>query len=170
MVSILYRTHRGLSASAKVWSLYAFDALARAARHQVNKNHVVADVNAEQGNCATFLLKIQGVLDGLFRDLVISGIKVSTVVVWLTFRTSIYTCPVRAMFTGRPCQEYHERGVGSTLVELLTTYSGHRATSRVGLGISRTTIATVSSQDYDRNRAHAGSITATRLQYVVTDL
>ncbi|TFK91455.1 hypothetical protein K466DRAFT_320457 [Polyporus arcularius HHB13444] len=75
MVSILYRTHKGLSASAKVWSLYAFDALARAARHQVNKNHVVADVNAEQGNCATFLLKIQGVLDGLFRDLVISGIK-----------------------------------------------------------------------------------------------
>ncbi|KAI0697827.1 hypothetical protein C8T65DRAFT_582335 [Cerioporus squamosus] len=78
LVSILYRTHKGLSSSAKVWSLYAFDALARAARHQVNKNHVVADVNAEQGNCATFLLKIQGVLDGLFRDLVISGNKVST--------------------------------------------------------------------------------------------
>ncbi|RPD59039.1 hypothetical protein L226DRAFT_536395 [Lentinus tigrinus ALCF2SS1-7] len=75
LVSILYRTHKGLSSSAKVWSLYAFDALARAARHQVNKNHIVADVNAEEGNCATFLLKIQGVLDGLFRDLISSGLK-----------------------------------------------------------------------------------------------
>ena len=83
LVSILYRTHKGLSSSAKVWSLYAFDALARAARHQVNKNHIVAGVNAEQGNCATFLVKIQGVLDGLFRDLISSGnpeLKVSAAV------------------------------------------------------------------------------------------
>ena len=83
LVSILYRTHKGLSSSAKVWSLYAFDALARAARHQVNKNHIVAGVNAEQGNFATFLVKIQGVLDGLFRDLISSGnpeLKVSAAV------------------------------------------------------------------------------------------
>ena len=81
MVSVMYRTHKGLSSNSKVCSLYAFDALARAARHQVNKHNMVADVNSEKGNCATFLLKIQGVLDGLFEDLIASGnaeLKVST--------------------------------------------------------------------------------------------
>ena len=71
LVSILYRTHNGLSSSAKISSLYAFDALARAARSQVNRKHLVA--SHEKGNCATFLLKIEGVLDGLFRDLASSG-------------------------------------------------------------------------------------------------
>ncbi len=81
IVSILYRTHKGLSSNAKIWSLYAFDALARAARSQVNKYRLVADVNSEKGNCATFLLKIEGILDGLFQDLASSGspeLKVST--------------------------------------------------------------------------------------------
>ena len=81
MVSVMYRTHKRLASNAKVCSLYAFDALARAARHQVNKHNMVADVNSEKGNCATFLLKIQGVLDGLFEDLIASGnaeLKVST--------------------------------------------------------------------------------------------
>ena len=71
MVSILYRTHKGLSTSGKTWSLYAFDALARAARHQVNKNHINGD--SMHGNSATFLRKIEGVLDGLFQDMVATG-------------------------------------------------------------------------------------------------
>ena len=50
-------------------SLYAFDALARAARSSVTKRGVTGDVNSEKGNAATFLLKIEGVLDGLFRDM-----------------------------------------------------------------------------------------------------
>ncbi|KAI0831807.1 hypothetical protein BC628DRAFT_1415313 [Trametes gibbosa] len=73
MVSILYRTHRGLSTGAKVASLYAFDALARAARNQVAKNHITGDLASGKGNCATFLLRIEGILDGLYRDLVLSG-------------------------------------------------------------------------------------------------
>lgn len=73
LVSILYRTHKSLSTSAKVPSLYAFDALARAARSQVNKHNLTADTSSERGNCATFLLKVEGVLDGLFQDMVSSG-------------------------------------------------------------------------------------------------
>ncbi|KAI8996427.1 hypothetical protein BD414DRAFT_520330 [Trametes punicea] len=73
MVSILYRTHKSLSPSAKVWSLYAFDALARAARNRVNKNHITGNLTSEKGNCATFLLRIEGILDGLFQDLILSG-------------------------------------------------------------------------------------------------
>ncbi|KAJ3933136.1 MAG: hypothetical protein NXY57DRAFT_1000000 [Lentinula lateritia] len=73
LVSILYRTHKSLSATAKVSSLYIFDALARAAKHQVNKQNLSGDINAPEGNCATFLLKLQGILDGLFKDMVLSG-------------------------------------------------------------------------------------------------
>ncbi|KAJ3857596.1 hypothetical protein EV368DRAFT_70928 [Lentinula lateritia] len=73
LVSILYRTHKSLSATAKVSSLYIFDALARAAKHQVNKQNLFGDINAPEGNCATFLLKLQGILDGLFKDMVLSG-------------------------------------------------------------------------------------------------
>ncbi|KAG6381677.1 hypothetical protein JVT61DRAFT_278 [Boletus reticuloceps] len=70
LVAILYRTHNSLPSSAKVSSLYAFDALARAARSLVNKRGITGDVNLAKGNPATFLLKIEGVLDGLFRDMV----------------------------------------------------------------------------------------------------
>ncbi|KAG8220999.1 hypothetical protein J3R82DRAFT_2508 [Butyriboletus roseoflavus] len=70
LVAILYRTHKSLPNSAKVSSLYAFDALARAARSLVNKRGVTGDINLEKGNAATFLLKIEGVLDGLFQDMV----------------------------------------------------------------------------------------------------
>jgi protein NRD1 len=69
LVSILYRTHKQLSAASKINSLYAFDALARAARSQVNKHNMAGDLNTEPGNCATFLLKVEGVLDGLFQDM-----------------------------------------------------------------------------------------------------
>lgn len=51
-------------------SLYAFDALARAARSFVNKRGITGDINSAKGNAATFLLKIEGVLDGLFHDMV----------------------------------------------------------------------------------------------------
>ncbi|KAI9456927.1 hypothetical protein HD554DRAFT_1835330 [Boletus coccyginus] len=70
LVAILYRTHNSLPSSAKVSSLYAFDALARAARSSASKRGVIGDVNSGKGNAATFLLKIEGVLDGLFRDMV----------------------------------------------------------------------------------------------------
>ncbi|KAF8448957.1 hypothetical protein L210DRAFT_2637023 [Boletus edulis BED1] len=70
LVAILYRTHNSLLSSAKVSSLYAFDALARAARSLVNKRGITGDVNSAKGNPATFLLKIEGVLDGLFRDMI----------------------------------------------------------------------------------------------------
>ncbi|KAH7106159.1 hypothetical protein BKA62DRAFT_352375 [Auriculariales sp. MPI-PUGE-AT-0066] len=70
LVSILYRTHKTLPAVNKVNSLYAFDALARAARSQVNKKNITGDLNSPVGNCATFLLKVEGVLDGLMQDLV----------------------------------------------------------------------------------------------------
>ncbi|KAI0079378.1 hypothetical protein K474DRAFT_1592122, partial [Panus rudis PR-1116 ss-1] len=69
LVSVLYRTHKTLSPAQKISSLYTFDALARAAKHQVTKHNVSADAASEKGNCATFLLKVEGVLDGLFQDM-----------------------------------------------------------------------------------------------------
>ncbi|EKM50653.1 uncharacterized protein PHACADRAFT_188192, partial [Phanerochaete carnosa HHB-10118-sp] len=69
LVSILYRTHKSLSPASKINSLYTFDALARAARSYANKHSLTGDLNTEPGNCATFLLKIEGVLDGLFKDM-----------------------------------------------------------------------------------------------------
>jgi protein NRD1 len=73
LVSILYRRHKSLPADKKVHGLYAFNALATAARHKVNKHGITADLNAEKGNCATFLLKMDGVLDGLFKDMLSTG-------------------------------------------------------------------------------------------------
>ncbi|KAI6114859.1 hypothetical protein EDD16DRAFT_1709104 [Pisolithus croceorrhizus] len=70
LVAILYRTHKSLPDSAKVPSLYAFDALARAARSSVTKHGLTADANPGKGNAATFLLKMEGVLEGLFRDMI----------------------------------------------------------------------------------------------------
>ncbi|KAH9951201.1 hypothetical protein B0H21DRAFT_776274 [Amylocystis lapponica] len=73
LVSILYRTHKALPTAAKGSSLYVFDALSRAARNQVNKNGLTVEQDSEKGNCATFLSKIEGILDSLFQDLVNSG-------------------------------------------------------------------------------------------------
>ncbi|KAG1746544.1 uncharacterized protein EDB91DRAFT_99402 [Suillus paluster] len=56
--------------SAKVSSLYAFDALARAARNYATKRGITGDLNSSTGNAATFLLKVEGVLDGLFQDMI----------------------------------------------------------------------------------------------------
>ena len=73
MVSILYRTHKTLSPKHKVNSLYVFDRLARAAKRDVDKHALTADLNQERGNSATFLLKVEGVLDGLLQDTASAG-------------------------------------------------------------------------------------------------
>lgn len=54
-------------------SLYVFDALSRAARHQVTKLGLTGDITSEKGNAATFLLKVEGVLEGLLLDMMTSG-------------------------------------------------------------------------------------------------
>ncbi|KAF8202289.1 hypothetical protein BJ912DRAFT_436157 [Pholiota molesta] len=74
LVSILYRTHKTLSSTtAKVFSLYIFDALSRAAKHHSTKNGLSGDAFTHPGNSASFLSKIGGVVEGLFQDLVTSG-------------------------------------------------------------------------------------------------
>lgn len=72
LVSTMYRTHKSLPVASKVSSLYMFDALARAARQQVIK-HDLSERHST-GNCATFLLKVAGVLEGLFQDMVAAGV------------------------------------------------------------------------------------------------
>lgn len=72
MVSMLYRTHKSLQPQFKVPSLYAFDALARAARGHATKHGFTGD--AQSGNSATFLLKLEAVLEGLFQDIMGSGV------------------------------------------------------------------------------------------------
>ena len=72
MVSMLYRTHKSLQPQYKVPSLYAFDALARAARTHALKHGFTGD--AQPGNSATFLLKLEAVLEGLFQDMMSSGV------------------------------------------------------------------------------------------------
>lgn len=69
LVSTLFRTHRTLSPAAKVNSLYVFDALSRAARNQVNKHRLAPPSDPSQGNCATFIVKVEGILDSLWQDL-----------------------------------------------------------------------------------------------------
>jgi len=66
---VLYRTHRSLEAPSKISSLYIFDALARAAKSYVVKHNVTGDVFTQPGNAATFLLKIGGVVEGVFQDM-----------------------------------------------------------------------------------------------------
>ncbi|KAJ7623137.1 hypothetical protein FB45DRAFT_1031082 [Roridomyces roridus] len=77
LVSILYRTHKALQPPAKVSGLYVFDALARAARTQVVKQGLTGDINTPIGNCATFLLKLEGVLEGLIRDMISTAVPES---------------------------------------------------------------------------------------------
>lgn len=84
LVSILYRTHKTLPIPSKISSLYAFDALCRAARHQAVKQGQTGDINSEKGNCATFLLKVEGVLDGLFTDMINTGASDAKVRVTIT--------------------------------------------------------------------------------------
>jgi protein NRD1 len=86
LVSTMYRAHKSLPASSKISSLYVFDALSRAARQQVVK-HNLSERQAT-GNCATFLLKIAGVLDGLFQDMLATELPEAKVS-FLTFSTDI---------------------------------------------------------------------------------
>ncbi|KAJ3557317.1 hypothetical protein NM688_g1539 [Phlebia brevispora] len=95
LVSLLYRTHKTLTPTSKIHSLYVFDSLSRAARHQVEKQGLSADLNSEHGNCATFLLKVEGVLDGLFQDMVASGSEPKLYVV--------------AMMHARPASVYYSQ-------------------------------------------------------------
>lgn len=67
LVSALYRTHKALPNSSKISSLYVFDALARAAKHQAVKRNY--PVNVDKGNPATFMLKLEGILEDFFVDL-----------------------------------------------------------------------------------------------------
>lgn len=69
LVSTLFRTHRTLPPAAKVNSLYVFDALSRAARNQINKHRLAPPSDPSQGNCATFIVKVEGILDSLWQDL-----------------------------------------------------------------------------------------------------
>ncbi|KAG6918980.1 hypothetical protein DXG01_010219 [Tephrocybe rancida] len=73
LVSTLYRTHKSLPPAAKVSSLYVFDALSRAAKHHANKHGISSESNSTKGNSATFLAKIEGVLEGLFQDMITIG-------------------------------------------------------------------------------------------------
>lgn len=81
MVSMLYRTHMSLQPQNKVPSLYAFDALARAARGHALKHGCTGE--AKSGNSATFLLKLEAVLEGIFQDMTGSAVpdgKVSKII------------------------------------------------------------------------------------------
>ncbi|KAF9006109.1 hypothetical protein BDQ17DRAFT_1423815 [Cyathus striatus] len=99
VVSILYRTHMGTSGPAKLHSLYVFDALARAARHQVNKHGFIADSKSQTGNCASFLLKAEGVVEGVLRDTVLSGNSeskvsgISALLIFSIFPTTMFPQP-----------------------------------------------------------------------------
>lgn len=73
LVLVLFKTHKGLAPSQKVSSLYVFDALVRAAHGHVVKHSVVADSAPGKGNAATFLAKIEGIVEGLFQDMISSG-------------------------------------------------------------------------------------------------
>ena len=72
-MSILYRTHKSLpSPASKIWSLYVFDALCRAAKSHATKNNISCDISTQPGNTATFLLKVGGIVEGLFQDMITS--------------------------------------------------------------------------------------------------
>lgn len=71
-------------------SLYVFDALSRAARHHVNKQGLTGDMNSMEGNCATFLLKVEGVLEGLFQDMIMVGSSEAKV----SFVLSLLICDI----------------------------------------------------------------------------
>ncbi|KAG9101430.1 hypothetical protein FRC07_010311, partial [Ceratobasidium sp. 392] len=64
MISLMYRLHKSLPAPNKVSSLYVFDSVARAAHRQKSKTGLVADLNSSAGNAASFLVRLEGMLDG----------------------------------------------------------------------------------------------------------
>ncbi|KAH7326892.1 hypothetical protein B0J17DRAFT_221746 [Rhizoctonia solani] len=72
MISLMYRTHKGLPTPSKVSSLYVFDSVARAAYRTKTKKGLVADLNST-GNAASFLVRLEGMLDGLVEDMLTNG-------------------------------------------------------------------------------------------------
>lgn len=91
----MYRTHKSLPASCKISSLYVFDALARAARQQATKHNL--SERHTTGNCATFLLKVAGVLEGLFQDMLATRLPEAKV----SFVGVIHLGDLRASHWGR---------------------------------------------------------------------
>ncbi|KDN47773.1 hypothetical protein RSAG8_03193, partial [Rhizoctonia solani AG-8 WAC10335] len=73
MISLLYRTHKGLPTPNKISSLYVFDSIARAAYRTKSKKGLVADLNNSAGNAASFLIRLEGMLDGLVDDMLAHG-------------------------------------------------------------------------------------------------
>ncbi|KAF8595776.1 hypothetical protein BDV93DRAFT_419456, partial [Ceratobasidium sp. AG-I] len=73
MISLMYRLHKGLPTSNKVSSLYVFDSISRAAHRQRSKKALVADLNSSVGNAASFLVRLEGILDGLVEDMLAHG-------------------------------------------------------------------------------------------------
>jgi hypothetical protein len=73
MISLMYRLHKSLPAPNKVSSLYVFDSIARAAYRQKSKKVLVVDLNSADGNAATFLVRLEGILDGLVEDMLAHG-------------------------------------------------------------------------------------------------
>ncbi|KIY70595.1 hypothetical protein CYLTODRAFT_419686 [Cylindrobasidium torrendii FP15055 ss-10] len=73
MVSLLYRTHISLPPPKKISSLYVFDALSRAAQTKVIKHNPPPD--SVVGNYATFLAKIEALLDSVVRDMSLTGVS-----------------------------------------------------------------------------------------------
>jgi protein NRD1 len=73
MISLLYRTHKALPPSNKVSSLYVFDSIARAAHRTKTKKGLVADLNNSIGNAASFIVRLEGMLDGLVEDMLTNG-------------------------------------------------------------------------------------------------
>lgn len=73
MISLMYRLHKGLPAPNKISSLYVFDSISRAAHRQRSKKALVADLNSSVGNAASFLVRLEGILDGLVEDMLAHG-------------------------------------------------------------------------------------------------
>ncbi|KAB5592537.1 Rpb7-binding protein seb1 [Ceratobasidium theobromae] len=73
LLSLMLRTHKALPPASKVPSLYVFDAVARAAHRTAAKHALVANLASPTGNAASFLLRLQGILDSLVDDMLAHG-------------------------------------------------------------------------------------------------
>ena len=73
-MSLLHRTHKSLDPALKVSSLYVFDGLCRAAKHQVSKDSKDGISHSPSGNCTSFLRKVEAILDDLIQDMISTGL------------------------------------------------------------------------------------------------
>ncbi|KAF8307789.1 hypothetical protein DL93DRAFT_2222028 [Clavulina sp. PMI_390] len=67
IVSALFRTIRQVPSENKISTLYAFDSVARAAKNQAVKKGLSA--KAAEGNAATFMVKLEAIVEDVFSDL-----------------------------------------------------------------------------------------------------